>query len=120
MITFVDDVLALSDCELLDYSVRLSRHEKEVGLQIIACLREAERRMIFSQLGLSSLWEFATQYLGLCSGNAQLKIDVMRLARDHSLAQEKMVSGELSLVNAAKVNRFFRQERKEGHLYSSE
>ncbi len=120
MITFIEDVSVLSDKELLSYSVKLAQHEKEIGLQIIICLREAERRMLYCQLGMNSLWEFATQHLGLSSGNAQMKIDAMRLSRDNPIAQEKIKTGELSLVNAAKVNSFFRQEKKAGHIYTPE
>src|SRR4051794_14224722 len=107
MITLIEDVSVLSDGELLSYSVKLAQHEKGIGLQIIFCLREAERRMLHSQLGMGSLWLYATQHLGLSSGNAQMKIDAMRLSRDNPIAQEKIETGELSLVNAAKVNAFF-------------
>jgi hypothetical protein len=77
MVVIIEDVSVLSDGELLNYSVELSQYERKIGLHIIACLREAERRMLHCQLGMNSLWEYATQFLGLSSGNAQLKIDAM-------------------------------------------
>ncbi len=119
MIKFIDDVSTLSNEELLSYSVSVARHEKEVGLRLISCLREAEKRMLYSELALGSLWEYATQYLGLSNGNAQMKIDAMRLARDNPIAKEKIESGELSITNAAKVNSFLRNEKKAGHSYTS-
>ena len=120
MMNLIEDVSALSDGELLTYSVKLVRHEDDIGLRIIECLREAEKRMLFCQVGAGSLWDYATKYLGLSNGNAQMKIDAMRLARDNSIAKEKIETGDLSIVNAAKVNSFFRQERKAGHVYTPE
>lgn len=120
MVNFIEDVSVLSDQELLSYSTQLANHENETGLKIIACLREAEKRMLYAQLGLGSLWEYATQFLKLSNGNAQMKIDAMRLGRENPIAREKMKSGELSIPNAAKVNSFFRQERKAGHSYTSQ
>ena len=117
---FNESVSLLSNQELIDYSVKLAKHENEVSLKIIDCLREAEKRMLYSELGLNSLWDFATRFLGLSSGNAQMKIDAMRVARDIPVAKAKIESGELSIPNAAKVNRFLRQERKAGKSYTPE
>ncbi len=120
MTNFSEDISGFSDSDLVSYSIKLAQHESKVSLQLVNCLRETERRMIYLALGYSSLWEFCTLHLGLSSGNAQLKIDAMRLFRDHEVAREKIESGELSLVNAAKVNRFFRQEKKAGKVYTPE
>jgi hypothetical protein len=120
MIHLIEDVSTLSNNELLSYSVKLSRHEYDIGLRIIACLKEAEKRMLYIEVNLGSLWEYATQYLCLSKGNAQMKIDAMRLARDNPIAQEKIQTGELTIPNAAKVNSFLRQERKAGKPYDSE
>jgi len=120
MMTFIEDVSSLSDPQLLEYSIKLAHHENEIGLRLIHCLREAERRMIYLSLGYSSLWDYATRHLGLSNGNAQLKIDAMRLSRDSAIAREKIESGELSVTNAAKVNSFFRQEKRAGKTYTSE
>jgi 5-methylcytosine-specific restriction endonuclease McrA len=120
MIHLIEDVSNLSNNELLSYSVKLSRHEDDIGLRLIACLREAEKRMLYIEVNLGSLWEYATQYLCLSKGNAQMKIDAMRLARDNPIAQEKIQTGELTIPNAAKVNSFLRQEQKAGKPYDSE
>jgi hypothetical protein len=120
MIDLIDDVSTLSNNELLSYSVKLSRHGDNIELRIIACLREAEKRMLYFEVNLGSLWEYATQYLRLSKGNAQMKIDAMRLARDNPIAQEKIQTGELTVPNAAKVNSFLRQEQKTGKPYDSE
>jgi hypothetical protein len=120
MIAFIEDVTVLSDNELLNYSKKLAHDENSIGLRIVECLREAEKRMLFAQMGMSSLWEFATQYLGLSQGNAHLKIAAMRLTRDFEIAKDKVERGELSITNAAKVNTFFRQEQKTGHVLTFE
>src|SRR5205823_5288283 len=55
----------------------------------------------------------------LSKGNAHLKISAMRLARDVEVAKEKIESGELTLVNAAKVNTFFRRGQKAGRALTA-
>ena len=120
MIHLIEDVSVLSNKELLSYSVKLANHENDIGLRMIACLREAEKRMLYFDVNLRSLWEYATQYLRLSKGNAQVKIDAMRLARDNPIAREKIESGELTILNAAKVNSFLRQEQKAGKPYTPE
>jgi 5-methylcytosine-specific restriction endonuclease McrA len=120
MINLIEDGSTLSNDELLRYSVKLSRHGDNIELRIIACLREAEKRMLYIEVNLGSLWEYATQYLRLSKGNAQMKIDAMRLARDNPVAQEKIQTGELTVPNAAKVNSFLRQEQKTGKPYTPE
>jgi hypothetical protein len=117
MITFIEDVSilsALSNDELVDYSINLVKHEDRTGLEIIACLREAEKRLIACTLGKSSLFAYATEVLKMSNGNAQMKIDTMRLMKENPTAREKVQSGELTVVNAAKVMSFFRREDANG------
>jgi hypothetical protein len=123
MITFIEDVSilsALSNDELVEYSVKLVKHENRTGLEIIACLREAEKRLLACVLGKSSLFAYATEVLKMSNGNAQMKIDTMRLMKESPTAREKVQSGELTVVNAAKVKSFFRREDRTGNTYSPE
>jgi hypothetical protein len=52
MITVIEDLTSLSDNDLLSYSKKLVHHENSIGLRIIECLREAEKRMLFAQMGM--------------------------------------------------------------------
>src|SRR5262249_48776933 len=104
---------------LVDYSIALVQQEDKLGLKIIECLREAEKRMLYCKYA-GSLWNYATQVLKLSDGNASIKINAMRLGRDNPIAREKIESGELSIVNAAKVSSFLRQENKAGNTYTPE
>src|SRR3954462_3282014 len=120
MITFIEDISALTNDELVDYSVTLVKHEDRTGLEIIACLREAEKRLLACTLGKSSLFAYATEILKMSNGNAQMKINAMRIMRESPTAREKVRSGELTVVNAAKVKSFFRREDNSGNTYSPE
>jgi hypothetical protein len=123
MITFIENasvLSALSNDELVEYSVKLVKHEYRTGLEIIACLREAEKRLIACTLGKRTLFAYATEILKMSNGNAQSKIDTMRLMKESPTAREKVQSGELTVVNAAKVKSFFRREDRAGNTYSPE
>ena len=76
--------------------------------------------MLFAQLGYSSLWQFATQYLGLSEGAAQRRIAACRLSRQIPAVKEAISTGALSLANAAALNRFINHEKKDGRPQTTE
>ena len=110
----------LSKQELLNHTKNLAEEDQRISLLLVEALRECERRMLFAELGFSSLWEFAVRYLGLSEGSAQLRISAMRLARDNSQVMERLQSGALSLSNASQLYSFFQSEKKAGKTYTRE
>jgi hypothetical protein len=100
--------------ELLVRTRNLVAEERRVTLSLIEHLEEIQSRMLYAELGYSSLWEFATEDLGLSDGAAQRRILAMRLVLDVPEAKVSLKSGKLSLSNAAKVQSFRQAERKLG------
>ena len=100
--------------ELLTRTKTLISIERKTTLSIIECLEEIQRRRLYAELGFSSLWEFATKYLGLSEGAAQRRIQAMRLVRDEPTAKTALENGSLSLSNAAKIQSFIQKEEKQG------
>ena len=105
----------LSSSDLLNRTKYLVAEERKITLQLIECLREVERRLLFADLGYGSLFEYCTVELGLSEGSAKRRIQAMRLVRDFPDAKEQLETGALSLSNAAKVQSFFQMEKKQGH-----
>lgn len=112
------DLSQLPKQELLNHTQKLVAEDHRISLLLVEALRECERRMLFAEMGFSSLWEFAVRYLGLSEGSAQLRISAMRLARDIPHTMDRLQSGELSLSNASQLYSFFQAEKKEGKPYS--
>jgi 5-methylcytosine-specific restriction endonuclease McrA len=98
----------LPKSELLNRAQELIVAERGITMELIEHLREIERRMLYLDLGYSSLFDFTVKHLGLSEGSAQRRISAMRLTHDIPEAKAKMASGELSLSNAAKVQSVLR------------
>jgi hypothetical protein len=110
----------MSKPELLQHSKDLAEQNRKISLELIECLKEVEKRMLFADLGYSSLWEFAVQYLKLSEGSAQRKIASMRLISQLPEAHRALVNGSLSITNAAQLQSHFRREAKKGKKSSAQ
>src|ERR1041385_6447405 len=64
----------LSPEELLARTKNLVPEERKATVALIEHLAEINRRMLYTDLGYASLWEFATRELGLSEGAAQRRI----------------------------------------------
>ena len=104
----------LTSSGLLARLKTLVADERRATLALIECLEEAQERRLYAELGYGSLWEFATIELGLSEGAAQRRIQAMRLTRDVPESKAALVTGTLSLSNAAKVQSFRQAEKKLG------
>jgi hypothetical protein len=104
----------LSSSELLSRAKSLVAEERRAQVALIEHLEEIQRRRLYAELGYTSLWDFATRYLGLSEGAAQRRIQAMRLVREVPEAKAAIETGALSLSNAAKVQSFRQNERKLG------
>jgi hypothetical protein len=106
------EMKTLTSKQLLARTKFLVSDERRITLELIESLREIEHRLLFAELGYGSLFEFCTRELGLSEGSAQRRIQAMRLIRDVPEAKASLESGSLSLSNAAKVQGFFNEEKK--------
>ena len=107
----------ISSSELLTRTKNLVAEEKRITLVLIEHLEEIQRRMLYAEMNYSSMWDFATQELGLSEGAAQRRIHAMRLVRDVPEAKTALASGALSLSNAARVHSFRQAEKKHGRKH---
>ena len=94
---------------LADLKVLVAK-EREVLTQILHYLKEIEFRKLYLQRGFPSLFAMMTGCLGYSESAAGRRIQAMRLMRDIPEVEEKIEKGELSLMVAAQIQGFFRQE----------
>src|ERR1700722_5471129 len=114
------NISLLEKSELLHRTQELVERERMTTMELIECLREIDRRLLFLEFGYSSLFEFSVRHLGLSEGSAQRRISAMRLVRDIPEAKEKLESGEISLSNASQVQSAFRASLMAGNSLSGE
>ena len=89
----------------------LIKEERKITSEILRHLRTVEAQKIFATLGYSSLFEFCTKELGYSEGAAQRRISAMRLVKSLPEAEEKIVSGAISLSVASQVQSFLRKKK---------
>ena len=99
----------LRDHELLSATKDLAHHERSIVTKILHHLREIERRKLYSDLGCSSLFDYAVKHLHYSEGQAGRRIQAMRLLKEIPELEEKINSGALSLSNISQAQSFFRE-----------
>ncbi len=87
-------------------------NERKMTARVLDLLKIVQDRKLYLDRGYSSLFDFAVGYLGYSEPAAARRISAMRLIRDLPQTREKIISGDLSLSNAAKVQNFFKNELK--------
>jgi 5-methylcytosine-specific restriction endonuclease McrA len=107
----MEKIQSLEKSDLLKRTQDLAAIERHTTLELIEHLREIERRMLFLELGYSTLFEFAVKHLAFSEGSAQRRISAMRLIQDVPEAKEKLESGAISLSNASQVQTAFRSSK---------
>ena len=107
-------IVSLTDSCLLERSLGLVAEEKRITLELTDYLREIERRMLYAEIGYSSLFDFCIRHLGLSEGSTHRRISVMRLIRDLPSVRAEIEAGRLSLSSATTLNGFFQAEKRRG------
>ncbi len=98
----------LKDSDLLAQIKTYVQSERDVLVKILDHLREIERRRLFSDLGYSSLFDYAVKELKYSEGQAVRRIQAMRLLKELPELEPKIASGVLSLSNVQQAHSFFR------------
>lgn len=107
---FQNSLSIKADSTLLDEVKALVRKEKEIIAEVIEYLKEIEVRKLHLARGYSSMFAFATDFLGYSEAEAHIRIQAARLTQTLPEVAEKIQSGELSLSVAAAIQSHFRKE----------
>ena len=102
---------SISNESLLAETENLVREERRITLELLDHLREIESRMLFAEMGYSSMYDFCIRHLALSEGSAHRRIAAMRLVRDIPEIKESLEDGSLNLSTAATLQDFFRREK---------
>jgi len=96
--------------------MRLVSEERKMTVEVLKHLRDAERLMVYSELGYPSLFAYCVQGLGYSDAAACRRIETMRAIKDEPAVESKIASGALSLsaVSLARTSiRAFERETGE-------
>jgi 5-methylcytosine-specific restriction endonuclease McrA len=109
----------LTDDQLVFEAREAVKVEREATSVVVKYLREIHDRELYLKVGCASLFQFAVEKLGYCPSSAHARISAMELVAALPQVEKKIESGELSLTAAAKVQTFFRAEKKAKKSYST-
>jgi len=104
------EIKKLNDKELIMNTEELVKKEKMLTAQILKYLQEIERRKVYADFGHHSLFQYCVKGLKYSEAEASYRVNAMRLQKDSQVASKKIVSGELSLTSASKIQTFLKQE----------
>lgn len=102
----------LADEELLIETEKLVMDERRLLLDVLQHLQEIQRRKLFSEIGYTSLHDYAVKHLKYSDDQAARRIAAMRLITELPALALKVEQGELSLTTMAMAARFFKEEEK--------
>lgn len=102
----------LSDTELLSRAKFTVQRERDVTIEVVHILREIERRKLFSDLGYSSLFDYAMGELRYSKSSAYRRIELMRLTKEIPEVEAKVQSGSLILSNVCQATNLFREIKR--------
>lgn len=102
----------LIDEELLTETEKLVMDERRLLLDVLQHLREIQKRKLFSEIGYTSLHDYAVRHLKYSDDQAARRIAAMRLLTELPVLAPKVERGELSLTTMAMASRFFKEEEK--------
>ena len=109
------NLVQLTDKQLHLETQTLVSQERQVLTKILHHLREIERRRLFSDFSCSSLFDYAVKMLGYSEGQAQRRIQAMRLMKEIPEIEKKIVEGSLNLSNIAQAQTAFNELKRQNN-----
>jgi hypothetical protein len=88
----------------------LGREERRLTSEIVALVREAERRRLWAELGFASSFDWLTRGHGYSEGSAHRRISAARLVAGVPELEAKIASGEATISTLALVQAAIRRE----------
>jgi len=101
----------MTNFELLQSTEKAVETEKKYTLLVLKHLQEIERRKAFAEFGYSSLYDYCLYKLKYSEMEAIVRLNAMRLMRQHKEIEKKIETRELSLTNANKIQSFARKAK---------
>lgn len=101
----------LSNFELHKQTKAAALAEKNATLALLEYLEEVERRMLYAELGFSSLWVYVHKELGYSEAQTSERVGAMRLIKKIPEARSSIESNKLTLTTAAKLASHARKEK---------
>jgi hypothetical protein len=104
---------ALSNLALDAKVITLAQNEKELLAETILHIAEVERRRLYHEFNIPSLYEYLTKHAGFPNGSAYRLMDAARLQLEVPDLASKIESGQINMTQVRLVQEASRQAKKE-------
>ncbi len=101
----------LSDKNLLRETQNIVKREKQLTAKVLEYLQEVERRKVYADLGIHSLFAYCVKVLKYSEAEASIRVNAMRLICDVPEVKAKIEKGDMNITAASKVQSFFKSEK---------
>lgn len=91
---------------------KLIATERRIGVEILECLAEIDRRKAYAELRYDGLYTYCVKELGITDSQAYQRIQAMRALRELPELKPMVETGSLSVSAVSKVQTHLRQEKK--------
>ena len=105
----------LNNLALMKQTHATVKEEKLLTLLLLEHLLEIENRGLHLERGFYNLHNLLVAEFKYSDSEAATRLQAMRLLKTHPEIKEKMSDGQISLCQAADINRFLTVEKKSGH-----
>ncbi len=102
----------VKDQELISHTIQIAKKERELLVEVLDCLREIERRRLFSSLGYSSLFDFCVYKLSYSEAQAVRRIQAMRFIRTVPEVEPMIENGALTLTTVGLAHSHIKREEE--------
>ncbi|MBL6990609.1 MAG: HNH endonuclease [Bacteriovoracaceae bacterium] len=103
----------LSDKELIVQVIKKAKEEKLIVSEVLNYMEEIDRRKVFIDYGVPSLFKFCTRILKYSDYEAATRVKVVRAFKASPIIKEKIQDGSLNLTTAASLYSFFKNNKKQ-------
>ena len=105
------EVKSLSNQELLVSVKKVVSEERRITKEVIEHFAEVERRMLYLELGFSSMFSYATKELGYSEDEAYRRVSAARLLREIPEIAPQIELGELLVSSLCQAQKVFRKQK---------
>jgi 5-methylcytosine-specific restriction endonuclease McrA len=92
--------------------------ERRIGIEILECLQEIDRRRAYAELRYDGLFTYCVKELGFTDSQAYQRIQAMRAVKEIPELKPLVESGSLSVSSISKVQTHLKHEKKLGIQHS--
>jgi 5-methylcytosine-specific restriction endonuclease McrA len=102
---------------LFDRVKNLVATERRIGIEILECLYEIEKRKAYAELRYDGLFSYCVKELGFSDSQAYQRIQAMRALKEIPELKPMIEDGRLNVSSVSKVQVHLRKELKVGIQY---